>query len=50
MLDAGLRPSIHCVDPKKLLGDFVGREWSRTLLAELPTDVIHTPKTASFTP
>ena len=39
MLDAGLRAIITCVDPKKLPGDFVGGEWSRALLDELPADV-----------
>lgn len=39
MLDAGLRSIITCVDPRKMPGKFVGREWSRTLLAELPDDV-----------
>ena len=39
MLAAGLRAIITCVDPRKLPGHYVGREWSKTLLDELPATV-----------
>ena len=39
MLDAGVRAIITSVDPRKLPSHFVGREWSKTLLAELPAGV-----------
>jgi uncharacterized protein (TIGR00290 family) len=39
MLEAGMRAIITCVDPRKLPGEFIGREWSRDLLDELPGNV-----------
>jgi uncharacterized protein (TIGR00290 family) len=39
MLDAGLRAIVTCVDPRKLPTSFTGREWSRSLLEELPDGV-----------
>jgi uncharacterized protein (TIGR00290 family) len=39
MLATGLRAIITCVDPRKLPGHYVGREWSKTLLDELPVTV-----------
>jgi len=39
MLDAGVRAIITSVDPRKLPGYFVGREWSKSLLAELPKEI-----------
>jgi diphthamide synthase (EF-2-diphthine--ammonia ligase) len=39
MLAAGLRAIITCVDPRKLPGRYAGREWSQTLLDELPATV-----------
>ena len=39
MLAAGLRAIITCVDPRKLPGNYAGREWSKTLLDELPATV-----------
>jgi len=39
MLDGGLRARLTCVDTRVLDASFVGREWDRTLLRELPRDV-----------
>ncbi len=39
MLDAGVRAIITSVDPRKMPSHFVGREWSKSLLAELPAGV-----------
>jgi uncharacterized protein (TIGR00290 family) len=39
MLDAGLRARLACVDTRVLDPSFVGREWNRALLDELPADV-----------
>ena len=39
MLAAGLRAFVTCVDPRKLPGSFVGREWSKAFLDELPSTV-----------
>ncbi len=39
MLASGLRAVITSVDPRKLPGHYVGREWSKTLLDELPATV-----------
>ncbi len=39
MLDAGLRATLTCVDPKQLSARFVGREYDAALLAELPDGV-----------
>ncbi len=39
MLAAGLRAIIVCVDPRRLPGRYVGREWSQALLDELPATV-----------
>jgi uncharacterized protein (TIGR00290 family) len=39
MLAAGLGAIITCVDPRKLPGRYVGREWSKALLDELPATV-----------
>jgi uncharacterized protein (TIGR00290 family) len=39
MLNAGLRARLACVDTRVLDASFVGREWDRTLLAELPPHV-----------
>ena len=36
MLDGGLRARLSCVDTRVLDGTFVGREWDRALLGELP--------------
>jgi diphthamide synthase (EF-2-diphthine--ammonia ligase) len=39
MIEAGLRATLACVDPKQLAPHFVGRQFDRSLLAELPPDV-----------
>jgi diphthamide synthase (EF-2-diphthine--ammonia ligase) len=39
MMDAGVRATLTCVDPKQLDGRFVGRAWDRALLSELPAGV-----------
>jgi len=39
MIDAGLRARIVCLDPRRLSRDFSGREFDRSLLADLPPDV-----------
>ncbi len=39
MLDAGVRAIITSVDPRKMPSHFIGREWSKSLLAELPAGV-----------
>jgi uncharacterized protein (TIGR00290 family) len=39
MLAAGLRAVLTCVDPDALPGEFVGRSFDETLLAELPDGV-----------
>lgn len=39
MLEAGLEARIVCLDPGKLDRRFAGRQWDRTLLAELPPEV-----------
>ena len=39
MLDGGLRARLACVDTRVLDATFVGREWDRTLLRELPAGV-----------
>jgi len=39
MLDAGLRARVACVDTRVLDASFVGREWNRALLDELPAGV-----------
>src|ERR1700735_5518017 len=39
MLAAGVRAILTCVDPQQLDGHFVGREFDRELLTELPTTV-----------
>jgi uncharacterized protein (TIGR00290 family) len=39
MLDAGLRATLTCVDPRHLPRSFAGREFSRELLADLPPGV-----------
>jgi uncharacterized protein (TIGR00290 family) len=39
MLSAGLEAYVSCVDLKKLPSDFVGRKWSKELLAQLPPAV-----------
>ena len=39
MIDAGLRATLTCVDPRRLPGSFAGRSFDRNLLAELPTEV-----------
>jgi uncharacterized protein (TIGR00290 family) len=39
MLDAGLRATLTCVDPRSLPASFAGREFSRELLADLPKGV-----------
>jgi len=36
MIDAGQRALLVCVDPKQIDKNFAGREFDRTLLAELP--------------
>ena len=36
MLDGGVHAKLACVDSKQLSADFAGREFDRTLLAELP--------------
>jgi uncharacterized protein (TIGR00290 family) len=36
MMDAGLRAKLVCVDPNKLDPEFVGRDFDRQLLADLP--------------
>ena len=39
MIDGGLRARLACVDTRKLDGRFVGREFDRALLRELPSAV-----------
>jgi uncharacterized protein (TIGR00290 family) len=39
MTAGGLRAYLTCVDPRKLSADFVGREFNRDLLADLPEGV-----------
>lgn len=39
MIDAGLRATLSCVDPKQLPAEFVGREFDDELLADLPKGV-----------
>jgi uncharacterized protein (TIGR00290 family) len=39
MLDGGLRARLACVDTRVLDASFVGREWDRALLRELPAGV-----------
>lgn len=39
MIDAGLRATLVCVDPRKLSPDFAGRDFDRNLLRDLPADV-----------
>lgn len=36
MISAGLRARITCVDPKQISASFVGREFDKVLLADLP--------------
>jgi uncharacterized protein (TIGR00290 family) len=39
MMDRGLRARLTCVDPRVLPASFAGREFDRTLLADLPDGV-----------
>jgi diphthamide synthase (EF-2-diphthine--ammonia ligase) len=39
MIDAGVRARITCIDNRVLSEAFVGRDFDRRLLDELPTDV-----------
>ena len=39
MIDAGLKAKLVCVDPAKLAPEFVGRDFDRQLLADLPPQV-----------
>jgi uncharacterized protein (TIGR00290 family) len=39
MLDAGLRATLTCVDPRRLDAGFAGRSYDAVLLGELPPDV-----------
>ncbi len=39
MIDSGLRARLSCVDPRALDGSFAGREFDRSLLADLPPRV-----------
>ncbi|HEY3253960.1 MAG TPA: hypothetical protein VGJ91_08440 [Polyangiaceae bacterium] len=39
MIDSGLRARLTCVDPKQLPARFIGREFDRSLLDELPPGV-----------
>ena len=39
MLDAGLRAKLTCIDPRRLKRDFAGRDFSRSLLRDLPPNV-----------
>jgi uncharacterized protein (TIGR00290 family) len=39
MLAGGLRSFLTCIDPRKLDKSFAGREWSSSLLADLPATV-----------
>ncbi|MBI3047574.1 MAG: adenine nucleotide alpha hydrolase [Acidobacteria bacterium] len=39
MIEAGLRARVACVDTRVLDASFVGREWNRALLAELPAAI-----------
>jgi uncharacterized protein (TIGR00290 family) len=39
MVRSGLRAKLVCVDPRQLSPDFVGRDFDRTLLDELPAGV-----------
>ncbi|THJ19249.1 MAG: adenine nucleotide alpha hydrolase [Nitrospira sp. CG24E] len=36
MIQSGLRARLTCIDPKQISDSFVGREFDKTLLAELP--------------
>src|SRR5260370_500409 len=39
MMAGGLRARLTCVDPRKVPGEFAGREWDAALLRELPGGV-----------
>lgn len=39
MVDAGLRATVVCVDPRRLPASFAGREFGAEFLSELPADV-----------
>ena len=39
MIDGGLRARLACVDTRKLAPDFVGREFDRALLQDLPPGI-----------
>ena len=39
MIDGGLRARMACVDTRKLDASFVGREWDRALLHDLPPGI-----------
>lgn len=39
MIDQGLKAHVVCIDPKKLDPSFVGREFNRAFLSDLPEDV-----------
>jgi uncharacterized protein (TIGR00290 family) len=39
MIGAGLRARLACLDPRRIHGDFAGREFDATLLADLPEGV-----------
>lgn len=39
MISSGLKARITCIDPKRLAGDFVGREFDESFLEDIPADV-----------
>jgi uncharacterized protein (TIGR00290 family) len=39
MIESGLRAMVTCVDPKQLGADFVGREFNRQFLSDLPAEI-----------
>jgi uncharacterized protein (TIGR00290 family) len=39
MISAGLRAKLVCVDPKQISSNFIGRDFDRTLLYDLPAGV-----------
>jgi diphthamide synthase (EF-2-diphthine--ammonia ligase) len=49
MIDRGLRARITCVDPRRLGGDCVGREYDWRFLQDLPVGWTPAGRTASFT-
>ena len=48
MIAAGVRAVLTCVDPKQLSPEFVGREFDRDLLNDLPSTVDHCGERGEF--